>query len=555
LPPAKEKIMAKEVIFGAEARDKMLKGVDILADAVKVTLGPKGRNVVLDKSFGAPRTTKDGVSVAKEIELEDKFENMGAQMVREVASRTNDEAGDGTTTATVLTQAIVREGHKAVAAGMNPMDLKRGIEAAVVTALDDLEKRSKKVKSNEEIAQVGTISANGDVAIGTMIAQAMEKVGNEGVITVEEAKGLDSELEVVEGMQFDRGYLSPYFITNADKMTTDLEDPLILLHEAKLSNLQSMVPILEAVVQASRPLLIIAEDIEGEALATLVVNKLRGGLKIAAVKAPGFGDRRKAMLEDIAILTGGQVVSEDLGIKLENVTLDMLGTAKRVAITKDETTIVDGSGKKKDIEGRVGQIRTQIDNTTSDYDREKLQERLAKLAGGVAVLKVGGATEVEVKERKDRVDDALNATRAAVESGIVPGGGTALLLATRAVDKVSDTNADIQAGIKIVRKALEAPLRQIVENAGVEGSIVVGKVLESKGNKGFDAQNEVYCDLIAAGIVDPTKVVSTALRDAASVAGLLITTEAMVADRPEPKGAGAPAMPDMGGMGGMGGMM
>ncbi|MBL6786938.1 MAG: chaperonin GroEL [PS1 clade bacterium] len=543
--------MAKEVIFGAEARDKMLKGVDILADAVKVTLGPKGRNVVLDKSFGAPRTTKDGVSVAKEIELEDKFENMGAQMVREVASRTNDEAGDGTTTATVLTQAIVREGHKAVAAGMNPMDLKRGIEAAVVTALDDLEKRSKKVKSNEEIAQVGTISANGDVAIGTMIAQAMEKVGNEGVITVEEAKGLDSELEVVEGMQFDRGYLSPYFITNADKMTTDLEDPLILLHEAKLSNLQSMVPILEAVVQASRPLLIIAEDIEGEALATLVVNKLRGGLKIAAVKAPGFGDRRKAMLEDIAILTGGQVVSEDLGIKLENVTLDMLGTAKRVAITKDETTIVDGSGKKKDIEGRVGQIRTQIDNTTSDYDREKLQERLAKLAGGVAVLKVGGATEVEVKERKDRVDDALNATRAAVESGIVPGGGTALLLATLAVDKVSDTNADIQAGIKIVRKALEAPLRQIVENAGVEGSIVVGKVLESKGNKGFDAQNEVYCDLIAAGIVDPTKVVSTALRDAASVAGLLITTEAMVADKPEPKGAGAPAMPDMGGMGGM----
>ena len=547
--------MAKEVIFGAEARDKMLKGVDILADAVKVTLGPKGRNVVLDKSFGAPRTTKDGVSVAKEIELEDKFENMGAQMVREVASRTNDEAGDGTTTATVLTQAIVREGHKAVAAGMNPMDLKRGIEAAVVTALDDLEKRSKKVKSNEEIAQVGTISANGDVAIGTMIAQAMEKVGNEGVITVEEAKGLDSELEVVEGMQFDRGYLSPYFITNADKMTTDLEDPLILLHEAKLSNLQSMVPILEAVVQASRPLLIIAEDIEGEALATLVVNKLRGGLKIAAVKAPGFGDRRKAMLEDIAILTGGQVVSEDLGIKLENVTLDMLGTAKRVAITKDETTIVDGSGKKKDIEGRVGQIRTQIDNTTSDYDREKLQERLAKLAGGVAVLKVGGATEVEVKERKDRVDDALNATRAAVESGIVPGGGTALLLATRAVDKVSDTNADIQAGIKIVRKALEAPVRQIVENAGVEGSIVVGKVLESKGNKGFDAQNEVYCDLIAAGIVDPTKVVSTALRDAASVAGLLSTTEAMVADKPEPKGAGAPAMPDMGGMGGMGGMM
>ena len=547
--------MAKEVTFGADARDKMLKGVDILADAVKVTLGPKGRNVVLDKSFGAPRTTKDGVSVAKEIELEDKFENMGAQMVREVASRTNDEAGDGTTTATVLTQAIVREGHKAVAAGMNPMDLKRGIEAAVASALSDLEKRSKKVKSNEEISQVGTISANGETAIGTMIAQAMEKVGNEGVITVEEAKGLDSELEVVEGMQFDRGYLSPYFITNADKMTTDLEDPLILLHEAKLSNLQSMVPILEAVVQASRPLLIIAEDIEGEALATLVVNKLRGGLKIAAVKAPGFGDRRKAMLEDIAILTGGQVVSEDLGIKLENVTLDMLGTAKRVAITKDETTIVDGAGKKKDIEGRVGQIRAQIDSTTSDYDREKLQERLAKLAGGVAVLKVGGATEVEVKERKDRVDDALNATRAAVESGIVPGGGTALLLATRAVEKLTDTNADIQAGIKIVRKALESPVRQIAENAGVEGSIVVGKILESKTNQGFDAQNEVYCDLIAAGIVDPTKVVSTALRDAASVAGLLITTEAMVAHKPEPKGAAAPAMPDMGGMGGMGGMM
>jgi chaperonin GroEL len=547
--------MAKEVTFGADARDKMLKGVDILADAVKVTLGPKGRNVVLDKSFGAPRTTKDGVSVAKEIELEDKFENMGAQMVREVASRTNDEAGDGTTTATVLTQAIVREGHKAVAAGMNPMDLKRGIDAAVTLALSDLEKRSKKVKSNEEIAQVGTISANGETAIGTMIAQAMEKVGNEGVITVEEAKGLNSELEVVEGMQFDRGYLSPYFITNADKMTTDLEDPLILLHEAKLSNLQSMVPILEAVVQASRPLLIIAEDIEGEALATLVVNKLRGGLKIAAVKAPGFGDRRKAMLEDIAILTGGQVVSEDLGIKLENVTLDMLGTAKRVAITKDETTIVDGAGKKKDIEGRVGQIRTQIDNTSSDYDREKLQERLAKLAGGVAVLKVGGATEVEVKERKDRVDDALNATRAAVESGIVPGGGTALLLATRAVEKLTDDNADIQAGINIVRKALESPVRQIAENAGVEGSIVVGKILESKTNKGFDAQNEVYCDLIAAGIVDPTKVVSTALRDAASVAGLLITTEAMVADKPEPKGAAAPAMPDMGGMGGMGGMM
>ncbi|MGC6534438.1 MAG: chaperonin GroEL [Parvibaculales bacterium] len=547
--------MSKEVVFGAEARDKMLKGVDILADAVKVTLGPKGRNVVLDKSFGAPRTTKDGVSVAKEIDLEDKFENMGAQMVREVASRTNDVAGDGTTTATVLTQAIVREGHKAVAAGMNPMDLKRGIDQAAAAALADIEKRSKKVKSNEEIAQVGTISANGEAEIGAMIAQAMEKVGNEGVITVEEAKGLDSELDVVEGMQFDRGYLSPYFITNADKMTTELEDPLILLHEAKLSNLQTMVPILEAVVQASRPLLIIAEDIEGEALATLVVNKLRGGLKIAAVKAPGFGDRRKAMLEDIAIMTGGQVVSEDLGIKLENVTLDMLGTAKRVNITKDETTIVDGAGTKKDIQSRVSQILTQVENTTSDYDREKLQERVAKLAGGVAVLKVGGATEVEVKERKDRVDDALNATRAAVEAGIVPGGGTALLLASKAVEKETSDNADIQAGINIIRKALEAPVRQISENAGVEGSIVVGKVLDGKGKIGFDAQNEEYCDLIAAGIVDPSKVVTTALRDAASVAGLLITTEAMVADKPAPAGAVAPAMPDMGGMGGMGGMM
>ena len=547
--------MAKEVTFGSEARDKMLKGVDILADAVKVTLGPKGRNVVLDKSFGAPRTTKDGVSVAKEIELEDKFENMGAQMVREVASRTNDVAGDGTTTATVLTQAIVREGHKAVAAGMNPMDLKRGIDQAAAAALADIEKRSKKVKSNEEISQVGTISANGEAEIGEMIAEAMDKVGNEGVITVEEAKGLESELDVVEGMQFDRGYLSPYFITNADKMTAELEDPLILLHEAKLSNLQSMVPILEAVVQASRPLLIIAEDIEGEALATLVVNKLRGGLKIAAVKAPGFGDRRKAMLEDIAILTGGQVVSEDLGIKLENVTLDMLGTAKRVNITKDDSVIVDGAGNKKDIEARVAQIRTQIDNTSSDYDREKLQERVAKLAGGVAVLKVGGATEVEVKERKDRVDDALNATRAAVEAGIVPGGGTALLLATQAVEKLTNDNADIQAGINIIRRALEAPLRQIAENAGVEGSIVVGKVLDGKGKTGFDAQNETYCDLIAAGIVDPAKVVTTALRDAASVAGLLITTEAMVAEKPAPASAAAPAMPDMGGMGGMGGMM
>jgi len=547
--------MSKEVKFGSEARDKMLKGVDILADAVKVTLGPKGRNVVLDKAFGAPRTTKDGVSVAKEIELEDKFENMGAQMVREVASRTNDVAGDGTTTATVLTQAIVREGHKAVAAGMNPMDLKRGIEQAAAAALADIEKRSKKVKSNEEISQVGTISANGEAEIGSMIAEAMDKVGNEGVITVEEAKGLDSDLDVVEGMQFDRGYLSPYFITNADKMTAELEDPLILLHEAKLSNLQSMVPILEAVVQASRPLLIIAEDIEGEALATLVVNKLRGGLKIAAVKAPGFGDRRKAMLEDIAILTGGQVVSEDLGIKLENVTLDMLGTAKRVNITKDDSVVVDGAGSKKDIQARVGQIRSQIENTTSDYDREKLQERVAKLAGGVAVLKVGGATEVEVKERKDRVDDALNATRAAVEAGIVPGGGTALLLATQAVEKESSENADIHAGINIIRRALEAPLRQIAENAGVEGSIVVGKVLDGKGKIGFDAQNEVYCDLIGAGIVDPAKVVTTALRDAASVAGLLITTEAMVAEKPAPAGAAAPAMPDMGGMGGMGGMM
>ena len=546
--------MAKEVKFGSEAREKMIAGVDTLADAVKVTLGPKGRNVVLDKSFGAPRTTKDGVSVAKEIELEDKFENMGAQMVREVASRTNDEAGDGTTTATVLTQAIVREGTKSVAAGMNPMDLKRGIDKAVTVALGDLEKRSKKVKSNEEIAQVGTISANGEVSIGNMIAEAMQKVGNEGVITVEEAKGLDSELDVVEGMQFDRGYLSPYFITNADKMTTELDDPLILLHESKLTNLQPMLPILESVVQSSRPLLIIAEDIEGEALATLVVNKLRGGLKIAAVKAPGFGDRRKAMLEDIAILTGGQVISEDLGIKLENVTLDMLGTSKRVSITKDETTIVDGSGKKKDIESRVAQIRSQIEATSSDYDREKLQERLAKLAGGVAVIKVGGSTEVEVKERKDRVDDALNATRAAVESGIVPGGGTALLLAALQIEKLEDDNSDIQAGINIVRRALESPIRQISENAGVEGSIVVGKVLESKGKLGFDAQNEVYIDLVAAGIIDPTKVVSTALRDAASVAGLLITTEAMVADKPEPKGA-APAMPDMGGMGGMGGMM
>ena len=547
--------MSKEVIFGSEARTKMLNGVDILADAVKVTLGPKGRNVVIDKSFGAPRSTKDGVTVAKEIELEDKFENMGAQMVREVASKTNDEAGDGTTTATVLTQSIVREGSKAVAAGMNPMDVKRGIDAAVKTAIENLTKRSKKVKSNEEVAQVGTISANGEAEIGNMIAEAMQKVGNEGVITVEEAKSLDSELEVVEGMQFDRGYLSPYFITNADKMITELEDPLILLHESKLSNLQSMLPILESVAQSSRALLIIAEDIEGEALATLVVNRLRGGLKVAAVKAPGFGDRRKAMLEDIAILTGGQVISEDLGIKLENVTVDMLGTAKRVGITKDDTTIVDGAGKTKDIQARVNQIRRQIDETTSDYDKEKLQERLAKLAGGVAVLKVGGATEVEVKERKDRVDDALNATRAAVEEGIVPGGGTALLLATKALDKMKTTNEDENAGIRIVRRALEAPIRQIAENAGVEGSIVVSKVLGStKANHGFDAQNEKYLDMVAAGIVDPTKVVRTALQDASSIASLLITTEAMVADKPEPKGAAAPAMPDMGGMGGMGGV-
>ncbi len=547
--------MAKEVKFSADARERMLRGVDILANAVKVTLGPKGRNVVLDKSFGAPRTTKDGVTVAKEIELEDKFENMGAQMVREVASKTNDIAGDGTTTATVLAQAIVREGAKSVAAGMNPMDLRRGVEMAVAAAIADLEKRSKKVKSNEEVAQVGTISANGEAAIGEMIADAMQRVGNEGVITVEEAKSLESELDVVEGMQFDRGYLSPYFITNADKMVAELDDPYILLHEKKLSNLQAMLPILEAVVQSGKPLLIIAEDVEGEALATLVVNKLRGGLKIAAVKAPGFGDRRKAMLEDIAILTGGQVISEDLGIKLENVSLDMLGTAKRVRITKDDTTVVDGAGKKGDIQGRVAQIRAQIEETTSDYDREKLQERLAKLAGGVAVIKVGGATEVEVKERKDRVDDALNATRAAVEEGIVPGGGTALLRAQKAVSKLESDNADIRAGIAIVKRALEAPIRQIAENSGVEGSIVVGKVLEKSGNFGFDAQNETYVDLVSKGIIDPTKVVRTALQDAASVASILITTEAMVADKPEPKGAGGGmpggGMPDMGGMGGM----
>jgi len=547
---------AKEVKFASDARDRMLRGVDILADAVKVTLGPKGRNVVIEKSFGAPRTTKDGVTVAKEIELADKFENMGAQMVREVASKTNDVAGDGTTTATVLTQAIVREGAKAVAAGMNPMDLKRGIDTAVKTVVEDLRKRSKKIKATGEIAQVGTISANGEKEIGELIAEAMEKVGNEGVITVEEAKSLETELEVVEGMQFDRGYLSPYFITNAEKMVTELDDPYILLHEKKLANLQAMLPILESVVQSGRPLLIIAEDVEGEALATLVVNKLRGGLKVAAVKAPGFGDRRKAMLEDIAILTGGQVISEDLGIKLENVTVDMLGTAKRVRITKDDTTIVDGSGKKKDIEARVSQIKAQIEDTTSEYDKEKLQERLAKLAGGVAVIRVGGSTEVEVKERKDRVDDALNATRAAVEEGIVPGGGTALLYASLSLEKLTGENEDQQAGINIVRRALQAPIRQIVENAGVEGSIVVGKLLEQKSKTfGFNAQLEEYVDLVEAGIIDPTKVVRTAIQDAASVASLLITTEAMVAEAPKKDDGGAGGgAPDMGGMGGMGGM-
>ncbi|MCY1708003.1 chaperonin GroEL [Pannonibacter sp. SL95] len=543
---------AKDVKFGADAREKMLRGVDILANAVKVTLGPKGRNVVLDKAFGAPRITKDGVSVAKEIELEDKFENMGAQMVREVASKTNDIAGDGTTTATVLAQSIVKEGAKAVAAGMNPMDLKRGIDMAAAEAVKYLVASSKKITTSEEVAQVGTISANGDVQVGKDIAEAMQRVGNEGVITVEEAKSLETELEVVEGMQFDRGYLSPYFVTNAEKMLAELEKPFILLHEKKLSNLQAMLPILEAVVQSGRPLLIIAEDVEGEALATLVVNKLRGGLKIAAVKAPGFGDRRKAMLEDLAILTGGTVISEDLGIKLESVTLDMLGKADKVSISKENTTIVDGAGSKDDIAGRVAQIKAQIEETTSDYDREKLQERLAKLAGGVAVIRVGGATEIEVKEKKDRVDDALNATRAAVEEGIVPGGGTALLRAKSAVEKLSSDNADIQAGIKIVLRALESPIRQIVENAGVEGSIVVGKVLESNDvSFGFDAQSETYVNMIEAGIIDPTKVVRTALQDAASVAGLLITTGAMVAELPKKD---APAMPGGGGMGGMGGM-
>jgi chaperonin GroEL len=544
---------AKDVKFSGEARERMLRGVDILANAVKVTLGPKGRNVVIDKSFGAPRITKDGVTVAKEIELEDKFENMGAQMLREVASKTNDTAGDGTTTATVLAQAIVREGAKAVAAGMNPMDLKRGIDIAVAAVIKDIEKRAKPVAASSEVAQIGTISANGDNTIGKMIAQAMQKVGNEGVITVEEAKSLDTEVDIVEGMKFDRGYLSPYFITNAEKMTAELEDAYILLHEKKLSGLQAMLPVLEAVVQSGKPLLIVAEDIEGEALATLVVNRLRGGLKVAAVKAPGFGDRRKAMLEDIAILTGGQLISEDLGIKLESVTLKMLGRAKKVVIDKENTTIVGGSGKKAEIEARVSQIKVQIDETTSDYDREKLQERLAKLAGGVAVIRVGGATEIEVKEKKDRVEDALNATRAAVQEGIVPGGGTALLRAKKAVGRINNDNSDVQAGINIVLKALEAPIRQIAENAGVEGSIVVGKILDNKTETfGFDAQNEEYVDMVAKGIIDPAKVVRTALQDAASVAGLLVTTEAMVAELP--KDAAPAMMPPGGGMGGMGGM-
>ncbi len=541
---------AKDVKFSTDARTRMLRGVDILADAVRVTLGPKGRNVVLDKSFGAPRITKDGVTVAKEIELSDKFENMGAQMVREVASKTSDVAGDGTTTATVLAQAIVREGAKAVAAGMNPMDLKRGIDLAVDAVVDDLKKRSKKVSTGEEIAQVGTISANGARDIGDMIAKAMEKVGNEGVITVEEAKSLETELDIVEGMQFDRGYLSPYFITNADKMTCELESPYILIFEKKLSSLQPLLPVLETVVQSGKPLLVIAEDVEGEALATLVVNKLRGGLKVAAVKAPGFGDRRKAMLEDIAILTNGQFISEDLGVKLENVTLDMLGRAKKVIVEKENTTIVDGAGKKKDIEARCNQIRQQIEETTSDYDKEKLQERLAKLAGGVAVIRVGGATEVEVKERKDRVDDAMHATRAAVEEGIVAGGGAALVYAIRALDKIKPENDDQRMGVDIVRRAIQWPARQIAENAGVDGSIVVGKLKESKDSAwGFDAQKGEYVDLVKAGIIDPTKVVRVALQNAASVAGLLVTTEAMVAEKPEKKPA-AP-MPGGGGMGGM----
>ena len=547
---------AKDVKFNSDARDRMLRGVNILADAVKVTLGPKGRNVVLDKSFGAPRITKDGVSVAKEIELEDKFENMGAQMVKEVASRTNDEAGDGTTTATVLAQAIVKEGMKAVAAGMNPMDLKRGIDLATAKVVEAIRSSARDVKDSDEVAQVGTISANGEAEIGRQIADAMQKVGNEGVITVEENKGLETETVVVEGMQFDRGYLSPYFVTNPDKMTTELEDCLILLHEKKLSSLQPMVPLLESVIQSQKPLLIIAEDVEGEALATLVVNKLRGGLKIAAVKAPGFGDRRKAMLQDIAILTGGQVISEDLGMKLEGVTMDMLGTAKKVQITKDETTIVDGAGDKAEIEARVSQIHAQIQETTSDYDREKLQERVAKLAGGVAVIRVGGMTEVEVKERKDRVDDALNATRAAVQEGVIVGGGVALVQGGKALDGLEGVNADQNAGIAIVRRAIEAPLRQIAENAGVDGAVVAGKVRESSDPAfGFNAQTEEYGDMFSFGVIDPAKVTRTALEDAASVAGLLITTEAMVADKPEKPGAAAGGMPDMGGMGGMGGMM
>ena len=542
---------AKEVKFNTDARDRMLKGVNILADAVKVTLGPKGRNVVIDKSFGAPRITKDGVTVAKEIELADKFENMGAQMVREVASRTNDEAGDGTTTATVLAQAIVREGMKAVAAGMNPMDLKRGIDLATSKVVEAIKAAARPVSDSAEVAQVGTISANGEAFIGEQIAEAMQKVGNEGVITVEENKGMDTEVEVVEGMQFDRGYLSPYFVTNADKMIAELEDAYILLHEKKLSSLQPMVPLLEAVIQSGKPLLIVAEDVEGEALATLVVNKLRGGLKIAAVKAPGFGDRRKAMLQDIAILTGGQVISEDLGMKLENVGIDMLGRAKKISINKDNTTIVDGAGEKAEIEARVTQIRQQIEETTSDYDREKLQERVAKLAGGVAVIRVGGMTEIEVKERKDRVDDALNATRAAVQEGVVVGGGVALIQGGKALEGVKGENGDQEAGITIVRRALEAPLRQIAENAGVDGAVVAGKVRESSDKAfGFNAQTEEYGDLFKFGVIDPAKVVRTALEDAASVAGLLITTEAMIAEKPEPK-APAGGMPDMGGMGGM----
>ena len=547
---------AKDVKFGTDARNRMLNGVNILADAVKVTLGPKGRNVVLDKSYGAPRITKDGVSVAKEIELKDKFENMGAQMVKEVASRTNDEAGDGTTTATILAQAIVREGMKSVAAGMNPMDLKRGIDQATTVVVNAIKAASRPVTDTAEVAQVGTISANGEADIGQQIADAMQRVGNEGVITVEENKGLETETVVVEGMQFDRGYLSPYFVTNPEKMTAELEDVIILLHEKKLSNLQSMVPLLEQVIQSGKPLLIIAEDVEGEALATLVVNKLRGGLKIAAVKAPGFGDRRKAMMQDLAILTGGQVISEDLGMKLESVTMDMLGSAKRISITKDETTIVEGMGAKAEIEARVAQIRGQIEETTSDYDREKLQERVAKLAGGVAVIRVGGMTEVEVKERKDRVDDALNATRAAVQEGVVVGGGVALIQAGKALIGMEGANPDQTAGIKIILRAIEAPLRQIAENAGVDGAVVAGKVRESNDpNFGFNAQTEEYGDLFAFGVIDPAKVVRTALEDASSIAGLLITTEAMVADKPEKAGAGGGGMPDMGGMGGMGGMM